>query len=290
MPIPDISPQTLDVHSPTPDIAPQSPDIYSSTPDIAPADSNNTVSRAKMLFQKTLREAAPRGTAALKDAYFLGDCPPVGEGISGVGEGISAGTGKHLVVCVHGMSGNEHDLRLFTQHLKIRLPHLQFFMSSSNQSNTHANFNHMANNFAAELKGVLQKENPVYVSIFAHSLGNIIVRTALCFSAIRALFQPSGVYVRSSHHALLGKPILLTYVSLSGPHTGVLGMPGLVSAGLWFYSKWKRSESLLALKMSDSSNPHTSHLFTLSLSDGKNYPLLCDVTTFSSVTSLPSPL
>lgn len=50
----------------------------------------------------------------------------------------SDATGKgHLVVCVHGLSGNQYDLRCLKLHLLRSLPELDFLMSSCNQENTH---------------------------------------------------------------------------------------------------------------------------------------------------------
>lgn len=39
----------------------------------------------------------------------------------------------HLIVCVHGLSGNLHDLRLLKLHLLALYPELIFLMSSCNQ-------------------------------------------------------------------------------------------------------------------------------------------------------------
>lgn len=45
-----------------------------------------------------------------------------------------ADTGRgHLVVCVHGMAGNQHDLRMLRLQLQEHRPSTTFLMSASNQ-------------------------------------------------------------------------------------------------------------------------------------------------------------
>ena len=72
----------------------------------------------------------------------------------------------HLVVCVHGMSGNKYDLRMIQLQLLAVLPKLDFLMSAANQDNTHRPFNDLTDRFVAELKAHMKtKRRPV-----AHTL------------------------------------------------------------------------------------------------------------------------
>lgn len=102
----------------------------------------------------------------------------------------------------------------------------------------------------------------------AHSLGTIIVRSALARPQMRPLL-----------------PRLHTFLSLSGPHLGTLyNTSGLVnmgkiqslkdyrssiqeilsSQGMWFMQKWKKSGSLLQLCMRDTTDMRNSFLYRLS--------------------------
>lgn len=121
--------------------------------------------------------------------------------------------------------------------------------------------------------------NPRKVSFIGHSLGTIIIRSALTRPQLRPLL-----------------PRLHTFLSLSGPHLGTLyNTSGLVNAGkpnkyqqciarycksigfkmlflfchqfalgMWFMQKWKKSGSLLQLAMKDSPDVRRSFMFRLS--------------------------
>ena len=90
--------------------------------------------------------------------------------------------------------------------------------------------------------------NPTKISFVGHSLGNIIIRSALTRPQLRPLISR-----------------LHTFLSLSGPHLGTLyNTSGLVNAGMWFMQKWKKSGSLLQLAMKDSSDVRRSFMFKLS--------------------------
>lgn len=127
--------------------------------------------------------------------------------------------GLHLVVCVHGLDGNSADLRLVRTYLELGLPgaHLEFLMSERNQGDTFSDFETMTDRLVTEI--LLHIEmcnlNPARISFVAHSLGTIIVRSALT----RPKMQP-----------LLAR--LHTFLSLSGPHLGTLyNTSGLVNMG-----------------------------------------------------------
>lgn len=90
--------------------------------------------------------------------------------------------------------------------------------------------------------------NPTKVSFIGHSLGTIIIRSALTRPQLRPLL-----------------PRLHTFLSLSGPHLGTLyNTSGLVNAGMWFMQKLKKSGSLLQLAMKDASDVRRSFMFRLS--------------------------
>ncbi|KAL7049981.1 hypothetical protein ACKWTF_003928 [Chironomus riparius] len=160
--------------------------------------------------------------------------------------------GVHLIVCVHGLDGNSADLRLVRTYLELGLPgaHLEFLMSERNQGDTFSDFETMTDRLVGEILYHIESYgiNPSRISFVAHSLGTIIVRSALSRPQMRPLL-----------------PRLYTFLSLSGPHLGTLyNSSGLVNMGMWFMQKWKKSGSLLQLCMRDSSDMRQSFLYRLS--------------------------
>ncbi|XP_008555993.1 protein FAM135A isoform X1 [Microplitis demolitor] len=160
--------------------------------------------------------------------------------------------GPHLIICVHGLEGNAADLRLVKTYLELGLPgaHLDFLMSERNQGDTFSDFDTMTDRLVEEILHHIDTSglNPTKVSFIGHSLGTIIIRSALTRPQLRPLL-----------------PRLHTFLSLSGPHLGTLyNTSGLVNAGMWFMQKWKKSGSLLQLAMKDSSDVRRSFMFRLS--------------------------
>lgn len=89
------------------------------------------------------------------------------------------------------------------------------------------------------------KDDDYKLSFIGHSLGGLIIRSALSF------MDKIG-----SH--------LYTYISMSSPHLGYLYSPSpLVQAGLWIINTWQKAESLQQLCMSDASNLRDCYLYKL---------------------------
>ncbi|KAG1694152.1 Protein FAM135A [Nymphon striatum] len=162
----------------------------------------------------------------------------------------------HLVVCVHGLDGNSADLRLVKTYLELGLPgaNFEFLMSERNQGDTFADFETMTDRLVNEIIQHIEMYSlkPSRISFIGHSLGNIIIRSALA--------KPEM------------KPYLIrmySFLSLSGPHLGTLyNSSGLVNMGMWFMQKWKKSGSLLQLAMKDSIDIRQSFLYKLSQKSG----------------------
>lgn len=88
------------------------------------------------------------------------------------------------------------------------------------------------------------------LSFIGHSMGGMIIRAAL-------------------PHLDKFKDKMFTYISLSTPHLGyIYNASKIISTGMWFLSKWKKSESLTQLSMADSKNIEDSFLYKLSCSEG----------------------
>lgn len=167
--------------------------------------------------------------------------------------------GCHLIVCVHGLDGNSADLRLVKTYMEMALPgyRLEFIMSERNQSDTFADFEMMTNRLVKEIVSHMELYalNIGRLSFVGHSLGNIIIRSAL-----------------TSPQLIPYLPKLYTFLSLSGPHLGTLyNSSGLVNMGMWFMQKWKKSGSLLQLSLKDNLDPRQSFLYRLSQKPGLEF-------------------
>ena len=157
----------------------------------------------------------------------------------------------HLIVCVHGLQGNQFDLRLYRSFLELALPYqrLEFLMAQSNQSDTFVDFNVMTDRLEEEIQEKIRVMStlPTRVSFLAHSLGSILVRSLVT--------RPSMANLIPKFHLLL---------SICGPHLGTQHQTGVVSAGMWFVRKWYHSQSLLQLSLKDSPTPRDCFLYHLS--------------------------
>jgi hypothetical protein len=101
------------------------------------------------------------------------------------------------------------------------------------------------------------------LTFIGHSLGGIIVREAL---------KHLGSF-RAKMHA---------YISLGSPHLGYMyNSSSLVDAGMWLIKKWKQSDSLKQLSMTDTSNKEDSFIFKLSKDDSlKHFKYVMLVSSF----------
>ncbi|EDV23463.1 uncharacterized protein TRIADDRAFT_58113 [Trichoplax adhaerens] len=164
--------------------------------------------------------------------------------------------GTHLVICVHGLEGHKTDLRNFRIYLECALPdhNFVFLMSSVNEDNTFDSMEVMTENLIAEISSFIKREyiEPTRISFIGHSLGTLLVRSALGHSHMAQYLDK-----------------LYTFVSLSGPHLGTLYHPStIVNTGMWFMQRWKKSTSLLQLSLSDHSDPRKTFLYQLNKSAG----------------------
>lgn len=166
--------------------------------------------------------------------------------------------GVHLVVCVHGLQGNQFDLRLYRIFLTMALPQVRFsfLMSSSNQADTFCDFNLMTDRLLEEVLDHVQDmpTPPSKVSFIGHSLGSITVRSLV---------------TRPEFSSLI--PKLHLYLSICGPHLGTKYQNGIVSVGMWAVRKWYNSKSLLQLSLKDAPNPTDSFLYHLSEAPSLKY-------------------
>lgn len=164
---------------------------------------------------------------------------------------MSRHTSVHLVVCVHGLQGNQFDLRLYRSFIELALPHykLEFLMSEANQFDTFVDFVRQTDRLEKEVltKIAAMVSPPNKISFLAHSLGGIVVRSLVT--------RPSMINFLSKLHLFL---------SICGPHLGTQHQNGMISAGMWLVRKWYSSRSLLQLSLKDAPSPRDSFLYQLS--------------------------
>ena len=105
--------------------------------------------------------------------------------------------------------------------------------------------------FAARA-GIIRAHTPSgRVTFIAHSFGAVISRAALRTDELKPLL-----------------PKLHTYISLSGPHLGMMyGSNPLVDLGIWGMRKWRGARCLTELSLKDEKTPTDCYLYHLSRGD-----------------------
>ncbi|KRX48663.1 Uncharacterized protein T05_7528 [Trichinella murrelli] len=149
--------------------------------------------------------------------------------------------------------GSPCDLNMVKFFIQLNLPgeNIDFLMSRRNQMDTtYKEFQLMTRNFVEELLLHISQypQLPRRISFIGHSLGTIIIRSALADPRLQSCL-----------------PRLHTFLSLNGPHCGVLyNKSSFVNIGLWFMQKWKKSGSLRQLTMKDNADLRQCFLYQLS--------------------------
>ncbi|KAH9611300.1 hypothetical protein KSS87_023662 [Heliosperma pusillum] len=162
-----------------------------------------------------------------------------------------------IVVFVHGFQGHHLDLRLVRNQWLLIDPKVEFLMSEANEDKTSGDFREMGNRLAKEVVSFIKKKMDKYsrsgglrtikLSFVGHSIGNVIIRTALADS----IMEP---YLR----------FLYTYVSVSGPHLGYLySSNSLFNSGLWLLKKLKSTQCIHQLTFTDDPELQNTFFFKL---------------------------
>ncbi|XP_027942593.1 protein FAM135B-like isoform X2 [Vigna unguiculata] len=162
-----------------------------------------------------------------------------------------------IVVFVHGFQGHHLDLRLVRNQWLLIDPKVEFLMSEANEDKTFGDFREMGNRLAKEvilfLKIKMDKASrfgslaDIRLSFVGHSIGNLIIRSALADSIMEPFL---------SH--------LHTYVSVSGPHLGYLySSNSLFNSGLWFLKKLKGTQCIHQLTFTDDPDIQNTFLYKL---------------------------
>ncbi|VDM37776.1 unnamed protein product [Toxocara canis] len=170
-------------------------------------------------------------------AYFPGRLP-----YFSVQERSLAHNDSHLIVFVHGLEGGSEDLAPYRNYLRLLLPrsNLKFLLSESNQLETWADFNQLADNLLNEILAYLE-------SFIAHSMGGVIVRCMIAKQRASSIL-----------------PLLHTLLTLNAPHCGLLYNQRAANWGVALVQWWKQSRSLQQLTFRDAVAFRDTFLYKLS--------------------------
>ena len=156
-----------------------------------------------------------------------------------------------LVVVVHGYQGTATDVRVIRNTVAFMCPTAQILISVSNEDQTEGDIGSMGIRLAMEIhESIRQSQHTGQISFIAHSLGGLIVRSAL-------------------PHLEDLKDRFNVFISLSTPHLGITD--GLISGGIQLMQLFKRSEALGQMTMLDNRNRAESFLGQLSIERGPEW-------------------
>ncbi|KAG5045386.1 hypothetical protein JHK86_014792 [Glycine max] len=155
------------------------------------------------------------------------------------------------------LKGHHLDLRLVRNQWLLIDPKVDFLMSEANEDKTFGDFREMGHRLAKEviafLKSKMDKASrygslgDIRLSFVGHSIGNLIIRTAIADS----IMEPFLCH-------------LYTYVSVSGPHLGYLySSNSLFNSGLWFLKKLKGTQCIHQLTFTDDPDFQNTFLYKL---------------------------
>ncbi|KAE8659207.1 Serine esterase family protein, putative isoform 4 [Hibiscus syriacus] len=155
------------------------------------------------------------------------------------------------------LKGHHLDLRLVRNQWLLIDPKIEFLMSEANEDKTSGDFREMGLRLGQEVVHFIKKKvgkasrygrlGEIKLSFVGHSIGNVIIRTAIADSVM----EP---YRRYLH----------TYLSLSGPHLGYLySSNSLFNSGLWLLKKFKGTQCIHQLTFTDDPNIHNTFFYQL---------------------------
>ncbi|XP_028777831.1 protein FAM135B isoform X2 [Neltuma alba] len=162
-----------------------------------------------------------------------------------------------IVVFVHGFQGHHLDLRLIRNQWLLIDPVAEVLMSEVNEDKTSGDFREMGHRLAQEVISFVKRKmdkaskcgnlEDIRISFVGHSIGNLIIRTAIADS----MMEP---FLRHLH----------TYVSVSGPHLGYLySSNSLFNSGLWLLKTLKGTQCIHQLTFTDDSDIQNTFLYKL---------------------------
>ncbi|URE28170.1 serine esterase family protein [Musa troglodytarum] len=168
--------------------------------------------------------------------------------------------------------GHHLDLRLVRNQWLLIDPGAECLMSEANEEKTTGDFREMGSRLAEEVITFLRKKmdrlsryggcKDIKLSFVGHSIGNIIIRSALTESVM-------GPFLKH----------LYTYISISGPHLGYwYSSNSLFNSGLWLMKKLKGAQCIHQLTFTDDPDLQNTFFYKLckqkTLENFKNIILL----------------
>lgn len=155
-------------------------------------------------------------------------------------------------------------------------------MSEANEEKTSGDFREMGLRLAQEVTSFVKKKmdkatrhgnlKSIKISFVGHSIGNIILRTALTglfpmdLDAFFNLVQISTTLFSTFAESIMEPYLryLHTYVSISGPHLGYLySSNSLFNSGLWLLKKLKGTQCIHQLTFTDDPDIQNTFLYKL---------------------------
>lgn len=141
-------------------------------------------------------------------------------------------------------------MRLLKDMINVYLPNVQILCSRINETSTEGDVQTMGQYLASEVQNYIDMytnfDRLQRLSFIGHSLGGIIIRSAIPFM--------------QRYH---GK--FHSFITLGTPHIGYrFHSSKLVDAGMWVLKKWKKSLALKQLAMTDDNDPRNTYLYHLS--------------------------
>ncbi|KAJ1274455.1 hypothetical protein BS78_05G062900 [Paspalum vaginatum] len=171
--------------------------------------------------------------------------------------GFQGGYILRAVIFVHGFQGHHLDLRLIRNQWLLLDPGAECLLSQINEDRTSGDFKEMGRRLANEVVAFLKRKIDKYsnhggcqeikLSFVGHSIGNIIIRTALTEPKLQPFLKN-----------------LYTYMSISGPHLGYWYNPNsLFNSGLWLMKRLKGMQCMHQLTFSDDNDPQNTFFYKL---------------------------
>jgi hypothetical protein len=166
-------------------------------------------------------------------------------------------------------------------------PKTEFLMSEANEDKTSDDFRQMGLRLAQEVVAFVKKKmdkvsrsgrlGDIKLSFVGHSIGNVILRTALAgrIIALDAMLCFQFLVGSRSWHFFfffffaesIMEPFLkylYTYVSISGPHLGYLySSNSLFNSGLWLLKKLKGTQCIHQLTFTDDPDLQNTFFYKL---------------------------
>ena len=178
---------------------------------------------------------------------------------------------SHLIIFVHGLDGNNTDMRTVKTYLEMGLEailksagqprsQVSYLMSSANEKDTYDDIQLMTNKLVDEILSYIKnayfsKTHPKRISFVGHSLGGLLIRSAVTSESLKHL-----------------RPRFHTFLSFSAPHLGtVLNSSTLVNTGLWLIQKFKKSACLRQLSCKEKTNLRDTFIYKLSKKKGLEF-------------------